>query len=135
MILIAAAAGYMIWNRPHRDIQDANGIQTTAIKLYTQLTTDSTDNRKSLVNKIIIVSGKVKQVATNQKGQQIILLETNFPGASVNCTMEEKIKSKINIGDRIAVKGICSGYIAGDPQMDLPGDVYIIRCYLSNEKQ
>ena len=134
IIFTCAAAGYMIWNEPQRDIQEANGITTTAIILYKQLTTDSQYNKALLVNKVLIVSGKVKQVESNQKGEKIILLETNFPGASVNCTMEEKIKKKINTGDSIAIKGICSGYIAGDVQMDLPGDVYMIRCYLSNEK-
>ena len=135
IILTGAAAGYMIWNEPHRDIKDANGIQKTAVELYKDLTADSADHKAGLLNKIVIVSGKVAQLQTNQKGEQIILMQTNVPGASVNCTMEQKIPGKIYTGDAITVKGICSGYIPGDAEMGLPGDVYLIRCYLQNEKQ
>jgi hypothetical protein len=42
--------------------------------------------------------------------------------------MEEN-SSTVKSGDNITIKGICSGYIAGDADMDLPGDVFIIRGY------
>jgi hypothetical protein len=41
----------------------------------------------------------------------------------------EESANNIKEGDVISVKGICSGYIPGDKDMELPGDVFLIRCY------
>lgn len=130
IIAIALIIGYRIWNEPHRNIKNANAVKATATALYGNLTKDSTTMKSKFVNKIVMVSGEVKQVLKNQKGQQIILLKTNFEGGSVNCTMEGKINN-VKPGDMISIKGICSGYIGGDPDIDLPGDVFLTRCYAS----
>lgn len=130
MIVIAAIIGFMIWNEPHKDIKNATGLKINAVLLYSNLTKDSTMMKSKFVNQIVIVSGEVKKVLKNQKGDQIILLKTNVPDGSVNCTMEEKINN-VKQGDTISIKGICSGYIGGDPDIDLPGDVFLIRCYSS----
>jgi hypothetical protein len=130
IIVISVLIGYRIWNEPHKNIRNAQGVQTTATALYSNLTEDSARMRSKFINKIVIISGEVTQVLKNQKGEQIILLKTNISGGSVNCTMEEKINN-IKPGDNIMLKGICSGYIGGDLDMDLPGDVFLIRCYPS----
>lgn len=130
MIVIAAVIGVMIWNEPHPDIKDATGLKTTAVLLYSNLTKDSARMKSKLVNQVVEVSGEVKNVLKNQKGDQVILLKTNTSGGSVNCTMEEKT-SNVKPGDTISIKGVCSGYIGGDPDIDLPGDVFLIRCYPS----
>jgi hypothetical protein len=130
IIVIAVFVGYSIWNEPHRDIKSASAIKTTAAELYRDLTKDSANMKSKFVNKVVVVSGEIKQLSKNQKGDQIILLKTNISGGSVNCTMEEKT-NYAKPGDTISIKGICSGYIGGDPDIDLPGDVFLIRCYPS----
>jgi hypothetical protein len=130
IIVIAVLVGYSIWNKPHRDIKSASAIKTTAAELYSDLTKDSANMKSKFVNKVVVVSGEIKQLSKNQKGDQIILLKTNISGGSVNCTMEEKT-NYAKPGDTISIKGICSGYIGGDPDIDLPGDVFLIRCYPS----
>lgn len=128
MIAIAAIVGYSLWNEPHQDVKKASAIQTSAVVLYSNLTKDSVSMKSKFINKIVAVTGEIKQVSENQKGDQIILLKTNISGGSVNCTMEEKANN-VKPGDTISIKGICSGYIGGDPDIDLPGDVFVIRCY------
>ena len=130
IVAIAVIIIYLVWNQPHKNIKGAIGIQTTATQLYAKLTKDSSKMKLAFVNKIVRVSGEVKQVLKNQEAQQIILLKTNVEGGSINCTMEEK-NLDVKPGDTISIKGICSGYIAGDPDIDLPGDVFLIRCYTS----
>jgi hypothetical protein len=130
VIAITAIVIYQIWNEPHKDIKNASGTKTTAAALYSNLTKDSATMKSKLINKVVIVSGEVKQILKNQTGQQIILLKTNLEGGSVNCTMEENINN-VAPGDKIIIKGICSGYIGGDLDMDLPGDVFLTRCYHS----
>lgn len=131
----AAVAGYFLWNKPHQDIKDANAVETNAIALYNIFITDSAKAKSTYLNKVVIVSGIVKEVSANQEHQQIILLKTSVPDASVNCTMEENTNS-FKAGDTIVLKGICVGYIGGDADMGLPGDVFLIRCYRSfNQKK
>ena len=128
LIVIAAMIGYRAWNKPHENIEDAVAIKTNARLLYNSLANDSLNAKSDFINKVVMVSGKVKQVSENQQKQQVILLQTNIADGSVNCTMEENIKN-IKVGDSISLKGICMGYTGGDSDMELPGDVFLIRCY------
>ena len=130
IVLIAVVTGYLMWNKPHQNVKDADAIKITAIDLYKIFTMDSARAKSKYLNVVVAVSGEVKQVSLNQQNQQIILLKTNTPDASVNCTMEENANN-IKAGDTIVVKGICSGYINGDIDMGLPGDVFLVRCYSS----
>ncbi len=125
-----ALIGFIIWNKPHQDIKDANGIETNATALYQSLSQDNPTSKMIFVNKIVAVSGRVKKIKKNQQGEQVILLETNIAGASVNCTMEGNADA-IKPGDTTEIKGMCIGYINGDVEIGLPGDVFLIRCYAS----
>lgn len=126
-ILIAAGIGYYLWNKPHRDVKHARGIAVSAAELYLTFSTDSSGAKNTYTGNVVEVKGEVTKVSVNQQGQQVILLKTATPDASVNCTMEEQ--ATVAAGAQVTIKGICSGYIAGDPDMDLPGDVFIIRGY------
>lgn len=132
LILIAIAIGacvvYYIWNKPHKDVKHASAEKVTAATLYQTFSTDSVKAKGLYTDKVLEVSGEVTKVTTNQQNQQVILIKTAVADASINCTMEEKDAS-VKPGDNISIKGICSGYIAGDADMDLPGDVFIIRGY------
>jgi riboflavin synthase alpha subunit len=44
--------------------------------------------------------------------------------------MEENVRN-VKAGDSILLKGICMGYTGGDQDIQLPGDVFLIRCYHS----
>ena len=130
VIVIAAIVGYSIWNEPHRDIKSATALKVSAVALYDNLTKDSANMKSKFVSRVVDVSGEVKQILKNQNGDQIILLKTNVSDGSVNCTMEEKANN-VKPGNTISIKGICSGYIGGDLDMGLPGDVFLIRRYPS----
>lgn len=132
MVVIAIAIiGYCTWNKPHLNVESTNGIKITALNLYSSLSKNDSVAKSIYLNKVLEVSGKIANVSFNQQHQQIILLKTNIADGSVNCTMEEKIDDARQ-GETIVLKGICSGYIAGDMGMGLPGDVFLIRCYPSN---
>jgi hypothetical protein len=130
IIVIAAIVGYSIWNEPHIDIKSATALKVSAVALYDNLTKDSANMKSKFVSRVVDVSGEVKQILKNQNGDQIILLKTNVSDGSVNCTMEEKANN-VKPGNTISIKGICSGYIGGDLDMGLPGDVFLTRCYPS----
>lgn len=128
IVIAIIIVGYNIWNKPHLNVKDANAIKTTAIALYSNLSKNDSIAKSNYVNKVVEVTGEITRVFFNQKHEQIILLKTNVSGGSVNCTMEGKANN-IKAGDSIVLKGICSGYIGGDMDMGLPGDVFLTRCY------
>ena len=130
LALCSLVIGYMIWNKPHTNVKDADAVETDAISLYKSFTSDSAKAKSACLNKVVKVSGMVQEVSVNQQQQQIILLKTSVSGASVNCTMEQN-RNEIKQGDKVVIKGICSGYIGGDAEMGIPGDVVLIRCYPS----
>lgn len=127
LIVIAAIEGYHLWNRPHINVAKADAIKTDAIILYKSFISDSIKAKATYVNKVLNVSGVVKSVSVNQQHQQVILLKTSEPDGSVNCTMEGS-KIKIEPGAKVFIKGICIGYIGGEKDMGLPGDVFLVRC-------
>lgn len=129
---IVFVGGYLLWNKPHRNVKDADGIKTNAIDLYNIFISDSAKANTTYLNNIVEVSGTVSGISVNQKKQEIILLKTSVPGASVNCTMEKDVNNSCRAGDNIVLKGICSGFNPGDPDIGLAGDVFLIRCYRSN---
>lgn len=129
IVIAIAFIGYRIYNKPHQNVLDAKAVKATSILLYDTFSEKEKDPAIYL-NKVVEVSGQVKSISKNKQNQQIILLKTNVSEGSVNCTMEEKVNN-IQPGDNIVLKGVCSGYIEGDIDMDLPGDVFLIRCYQS----
>ncbi len=131
---MAFTVGYLLWNKPHRNVKDADAIETNAIDLYNVFISDSAKANATYINKVVKVSGTISDISVNQKKQRIILLKTSVPGASINCTMEKNINN-YKAGDTIILKGICSGYIPGDADVGLPGDVFLVRCYNITQKE
>ncbi|MGN6267627.1 MAG: OB-fold protein [Ginsengibacter sp.] len=129
LVALSAFVGYGIWNKPHRDVRNATPVKVDAVTLYKILSGKNSYNKSDFNNKVLSVSGTVKQVLENHLGQQVILLKTDIEEGAVNCTMEEKFEN-VKAGDSVLLKGICIGYNAGD--LDLPGDVFLIRCYHSS---
>ena len=128
VIAIAVIVATMVWNKPHENIKDAIAVKTDAITLYKRLAHDSIRAKAIFVNKVVAVSGKVKLVTNNLKKEQVVLLQTNMDDGAVNCTMEKNIPD-LKVGDTVSLKGICLGYAGGDSSLELPGDVFLVRCY------
>ncbi len=120
---------YHVWNKPHQDIKNAKALFVPATALYNNLANGSVNKNVIYINKVVAVSGEIIEIMQNEQNQQVILLKTMVPDGYVNCTMEENIRN-IKSGDIVFVKGICSGYVSTG--LELPGDVFLIRCYLSS---
>ncbi len=128
IIAIGCFVAYRIWNKPHANVEDAAAIKLTAAELYDSFIKDSAKANTLYSNKVVQVSGEVSQLSVNQQAQQVVLLKTGVTEAFINCTVEGK-KVNAKAGDKISIKGICSGYIGGDVDMGVPGDVFLIRSY------
>ncbi len=83
IVTVAVITGYLTWNKPHKNVIDADAIKVTAIDLFKIFTSDSaTGKSKYFLNSVVAVTGEVKEILHNQQNQQIILLKTNTPGYS-----------------------------------------------------
>ncbi len=128
ILAVGLIGAYRMWNKPHKNVQDSSAITVTATELYNSFLKDSSKANELYTNNVVHVSGEVSQVSVNQQAQQVVQLKTAVAEAFINCTIEGK-KVSAQAGDKISIKGICSGYISGDIDMGLPGDVFLIRSY------
>jgi tRNA_anti-like len=129
IVLVAAGMGYYLYHKPAIDVQNASGQKVVATELYAIFTKDSATAKKDYTHKILEVSGMVTLITENQRHQPVVLLKTNTEGAAVNCTLEGTT-GDIKAGNSVSIKGICNGIGEGDADLGLPGDVYLVRCYV-----
>ncbi|MFM2326493.1 MAG: hypothetical protein RIR31_695 [Bacteroidota bacterium] len=134
VILSAAAVGYYLLNKKHFSVANTTAAaKITAVVLHQTFIIDSSMAKNKFIGdetnqKVIQVDGEVTEIKKDQQGNTIILLKTATDGAFINCSIEGKIEN-INAGNKIAIKGICTGYNF-DADMGIPGDVILTRCYL-----
>lgn len=128
--IVAAAVGHYLYNDEGVNIETAKAAQADAAILYDTFIKDSVAAKKMYAGNIVAVSGEVEQVSLNLKQQAVVLLKTNTDGAAVNCTFEG-IEANIKQGDKITIKGVCTGLGEGDAELGIPGDVYLIRCLIN----
>lgn len=129
--VIAGAAGFYFYNKGPVNIKSSEAIKMEAAALYQVFSKDSAQARKTYADKILEVSGIIKQISKNQQNQVIVMLQTNEAGAFINCTLEEDKPSLIE-NKPVSLKGICTGMGMGDADLGILGDVYLIRCYPVN---
>lgn len=128
IITIAAASGFYFYNKGPVNISNADAIKINATALYQVFLKDSVQAKKNYADKILQVSGTIKQVSKNQQNQVIVMLQTNEAGAFINCTLEDDAAGLAE-NKAVSLKGICTGMGMGDADLGILGDVYLLRCY------
>ncbi len=138
IVLIAAVAGYKMYNKKHYDVAAAAPAAiVTAAVLHQTFVSDSTIAKNKYIGdqssyKVIQVSGIINEVTKNQLQQTVVKLKTNTAGAYINCEMEGAINTAIVAGKNIMLKGICDGYLF-EADLGIPGDVNLKRCFIIKE--
>jgi hypothetical protein len=114
-VLLAGAAGFYMYNKPHRDIAaESADFVIDASALLKEFETDENAANQKYLDKIIAVKGKVSAIETTSEGMVNIALETGNEMAAVSCSMlpsENKKAAEIKAGDNITVKGLCTGIL------------------------
>ncbi len=136
LLIVAGAAtvGFYLYNKKHFSVQSSTPVAAiTAALLHETFVKDSVLAKNKFIGdeanqKVIQVDGDVAAIKEDQQGNTIVLLKTGTDGAFINCTLEGKSEN-INAGNKIVLKGICTGYNF-DADMGIPGDVILIRCFI-----
>ena len=129
--IVAAYIGYREYNRANVDLSAVEADLTVeAGELIREFeTNDSLANNKYL-NKILSVSGNIKQIDTTDDHYTIILGDTTAM-SSVRCSLDSNYRSGISglkPGTKIKVKGAITGFKKDD--LGIGSDIELNRCII-----
>lgn len=134
LALIAAYTGYKLYNKQHFSVESASpAAAVTAAELHNTFATDSATAKAKFIGdelnqKVIVVTGEISNIITDQAKHTVLKLKTATDGAFINCEMEG-LAGSLKVGDTITLKGICNGYLF-EADLGIPGDVNMNRCFI-----
>jgi hypothetical protein len=132
LIISTSIVYFLFYNKSHIDIKDAECKKIGSVELYQAFVRDTSTANRLYTNQIIEVTAVIEKVSQNQQKEQIVLLNSGIKEAgNINCTMEAS-DSDLKEKSTIRIKGICNGYMGGEVDMGIPGDVILTRCYVSH---
>lgn len=110
IITTGGIIGYKMYNKPHRNVEAAKGMEVSATQLITDYETNEAAANEKYLDKVIAVTGQVTEVAKNQKSETVITLKGTDMGGII-CTLEGNAGTAISAGTTVIIKGICTGYL------------------------
>ena len=110
-LIIAVALVMYVFFKPHRSVDSENAITVNADSLLSAYTKDENLANTLYLDKALTVSGEIAEINQNQTGQTVIILKTGDPISGVVCTIKDKPAQPLETGQKVTVKGFCSGYM------------------------
>jgi hypothetical protein len=123
LVLVLAGTLLYLYNKPTRNVAGENGIPITATELYQKFTSNETQANQVYLNKVLQVSGQVLEVKNTHAKGKVVVLNTGDPMFGVACTLDNIQSEAVKPGEKIVVKGVCTGYLS---------DVVLTHGYLMN---
>jgi uncharacterized protein YpmB len=111
LVIAGSAIGWMMWNKPRRNVEDEKGIALSAAQLVKDYQENETASNTKYLDKAISVTGTVAEVKNNQDGKVTVLLGSDDAFTGVFCTLKEST-AKVSNGASVTIKGICSGMLS-----------------------
>lgn len=111
-LLIAAARGYYLYNKPHASAADEKVfVSITADSLLSQYQRDEHKSDQSFLGKVIEVRGRLSEIQHNGKSE-IWILSGGTGGGGINCGLFAPGKDAAPAtGTEVTVKGKCTGFL------------------------
>ena len=121
--VIAGGAGYMMWNKPHQNMQTADAdVKVDAVTLYSEYETDETTANAKYLGKIVAVTGTVRETTTDESGTVKVMLDSGSEMGGIICELDPLSTHKrttFQTGEQVRLKGKCDGVLM---------DVVLTRC-------
>jgi hypothetical protein len=118
--------GYYQWNKPHLDIHDQDADFTTTVSdLAGEFQKDPKAADKKYHEKVVSFSGMVSKIDPTDSLTMLSLKGNDFCG--VACEMlpgTNDAVAKIKVGDQVKVKAFYMGFMEGDADFGMPGDIF-----------
>lgn len=119
------ATGIYLWNKPHKNMQRAAAdLTVAATDLMAAFKNDENAANAKYLDKVVAVSGKVRETTTNG-GVTVISLDAADDFGSITCELDqrsEQSRTTFSPGESITLKGMCAG--------NNGIDVVLVRCVL-----
>lgn len=127
LVILCMIWVYQLYQQPRERLHDKDAAYVvTAIDLYNAFETNETVATNKYVDKIIVVSGTVKEVIETQD-HVTVKLETGSDAAFINADIDKRnLDQEIIIGNSVSIKGRCTGFL---------NDVYLADCIIENKKR
>ena len=134
-IICAGAVGYYIYNKPHEDILHADSdFELTTKALYAAFKDDAQSAAITYIDKILLVTGNVGKVESVHDTVFIVLLEVEgAPLGNVKCAIDPAFNTgvaSLQPGDKVSIKGRCSGSSKTEEMGLVLLDVEMTRCVI-----
>ena len=143
LVLIGGGAGYYIFNKPARDIQNTKtDFYYHAGEIVNEYLTDAQKANDKYLDeegnsKILEIFGTVAEISEDYNKQIVILLKSVDDKAGVSCTFTAASNSnakKINIGDEIIIKGVIRSGASYDEDLGMYENVIIDKSDIVSNK-
>jgi hypothetical protein len=112
LLILAVRAIYVIY-KPHSNVSSVQSEATLdAVSFYNDFQQDESGAGKKWIGKVISVHGKIAGVS--ESGLYVSVLLEAGPDGGINCSLlktDLKTEMKLIPGDRIVIKGKCTGYL------------------------
>lgn len=120
IILIAAGIGYWQYNKPHPDAATGEvAYSVSAAALFEEFDHNEQKAAEKYVNKLLEVSGTVKETSTESDNYAMIVLDSEHPLFGVKAMFQSPLLNPVETGTKVTIRGFCSG---------INGDVELTRC-------
>jgi len=111
LAVLGAGVGFYMYNKPVDKMHTRSIDETvTAQQLFTSYEADEMAANKRFLDKILIVEGEVIKTK-NDDNKMTIFLDTGDMLANIMCQMESLDTETPKEGSKIAIKGLCTGYL------------------------
>jgi hypothetical protein len=111
LLCIAVWAVYE-YKKPHTDAGNkTTDVQTDAVTLYNDFAKNETSANAKYLDKIIEVTGTVDDIQ-KANGALVVMLSANQMMGGISCKMFDSTNASFKKGDRIIIKGKCSGLLS-----------------------
>ena len=108
MAVMGGYAGYYLWNKPHKKVENMEAINITTETLSREYNENEKVADAMYLNKAIEISGTVNQIDKNLDGGTMIIFESTDSLSSIQCSMREK-SIAVSKGQKVVIRGLCSG--------------------------
>src|SRR6185503_9008371 len=112
LVVILAGVLLYLYNKPSRNVAGEKGIPVTATELYQKFTSNELQANQVYLNKVLQVSGQVLEVKSTQHAGKVVVLNTGDPLFGVACTLDNAQMQAVKPGEKIIIKGVCTGYLS-----------------------
>jgi len=112
LVIVLALAWIIVLNIPKMSVENkAADFQLTAAELFQSFESNEQQATKTYSGKIIELAGEVMEIEKDQNDAYVFIIDGGDGFNAVMCTMDGSVDalSKVKAGDRIRVRGLCSG--------------------------